>query len=144
EVEEFVAHSSPRPLTHSLVVGESGRGGEGETAYEALVDRLLASPAYGERWGQHWLDLARFAETDGFEHDYVRDKAWQYRDWVIDALNRDVPIDEFIQLQIAGDELRPDDPQAAIATGFLLAGPDMPALHLQDKRRHVALNEITS
>ena len=113
-------------------------------AYEHVVDRLLASPAYGERWAQHWLDLARFAETDGFEHDKVRPDAWRYRDWVIDALNRDMPLDEFIQLQIAGDELQPEDPQAAIATGFLLAGPDMPDINFQEERRHNALNEITA
>ena len=113
-------------------------------AYERLVDRLLASTAYGERWAQHWLDLARFAETDGFEHDKLRPEAWRYRDWVIDALNRDLPLDEFICLQIAGDELRPGDPQAAIATGFLIAGPDMPDLNLQEERRHNVLNAITA
>ena len=113
-------------------------------ADERVVDRLLASPAYGERWAQHWLDLARFAETDGFEHDKVRPDAWRYRDWLIDALNRDLPLDEFLQLQIAGDELRPGDPQAAIATGFLLAGPDMPDINLPEERRHMALNEITA
>jgi hypothetical protein len=113
-------------------------------AYEKLVDRLLASPAYGERWAQHWLDLARFAETDGFEHDFERPNAWRYRDWVIDALNRDLPFDEFARLQIAGDLLRPDDREAAIATGFLLCGPDMPDLNLQDERRHVVLNEMTA
>jgi hypothetical protein len=113
-------------------------------AYERLLERLLASPAYGERWAQHWLDLARFAETDGFEHDLVRPHAWRYRDWVIDALNRDLPFDEFVRLQIAGDELAPDDPAAAIATGFLLCGPDMPDINLQDERRHTVLNELTS
>jgi hypothetical protein len=117
---------------------------EGADAYQRLVDRLLASPAYGERWAQHWLDLARFAETDGFEHDLVRPNAWRYRDWVIEALNRDVPFDEFARLQIAGDELRPGDRDAMIATGFLLCGPDMPDLNLQDERRHVVLNEMTS
>lgn len=73
-------------------------------AYERLVDRLLASPGYGERWGQHWLDLARFAETDGYEHDLVRKEAWRYRDWVIAALNADMPYDEFVRRQVAGDE----------------------------------------
>ncbi len=71
-------------------------------------------------------------------------QAWRYRDWVIEALNDDLPSIEFIQLQIAGDELRPDDPQAAIATGFLLAGPDMPDINLKEERRHMVLNEITS
>lgn len=113
-------------------------------AYEKLLDRLLASPAYGERYAQHWLDLARFAETDGFEHDLVRPTAWKYRDWVIDALNRDLPYDEFVRLQIAGDELVPGDEAAAIATGFLLCGPDMPDINLQEERRHTVLNEMTS
>ena len=113
-------------------------------AYERVVDQLLASPAYGERYAQHWLDLARFAETDGFEHDLVRPNAWRYRDWVIDALNRDVPFDGFLRLQLAGDELRPGDPQSAVATGFLLCGPDMPDINLQDERRHLLLNEMTA
>lgn len=113
-------------------------------AYERMVDRLLASPAYGERYAQHWLDLARFAETDGFEHDLLRPNAWRYRDWVIEAINADMPYDEFLRWQIAGDLLRPGDPQAAIATGFLMCGPDMPDLNLQEERRHVVLNEITS
>ena len=113
-------------------------------AYERLVDELLASPAYGQRYAQHWLDLARFAETDGFEHDLLRPNAWRYRDWVIDALNRDLPYDEFLRQQLAGDELYPDDPQAAIATGFLLCGPDMPDINLQEERRHVVLNEMTA
>lgn len=119
-------------------------GDDSPLAYERLVDRLLASTAYGERWAQHWLDLARFAETDGFEHDKLRPDAWRYRDWVIDALNRDLPLDEFIRLQIAGDELRPGDTQAALATGFLIAGPDMPDLNLQEERRHNVLNEIAA
>ncbi|MBL9124837.1 MAG: DUF1553 domain-containing protein [Planctomycetaceae bacterium] len=117
---------------------------ESADAYERAVDRLLASPAYGERYAQHWLDLARFAETDGFEHDLVRPNAWRYRDWVIDALQRDLPFDEFLRLQLAGDLIRPADPEAAVATGFLLCGPDMPDINLQDERRHLLLNEMTS
>ncbi|MBL69891.1 MAG: hypothetical protein CMO74_15845 [Verrucomicrobiales bacterium] len=112
-------------------------------AYEKLVDRLLASPAYGEHWAQHWLDLARFAETDGFEHDKIRPNAWRYRDWVINALNADLPYNAFVQQQIAGDLLHPKDPQAAIATGFLLAGQDMPDINLLAERRHMILNEMT-
>jgi hypothetical protein len=112
-------------------------------AWERVVEGLLASPAYGEHWTQHWLDLARFAETDGFEHDLVRPDAWRYRDWVIEALNGDMRYDEFVQLQIAGDELRSNEAGAAVATGFLLAGPDMPDLNLQEERRHNALNEMT-
>ena len=111
--------------------------------YEATVDRLLASRAYAERWAQHWLDVARYADSDGYEHDIARPEAWRYRDWVIDALERDLPIDEFLRLQLAGDEFRPDDPQAVVATGFLLCGPDMPDLNRQDERRSMVLNEMT-
>ena len=117
---------------------------ESPTAYESLIDRLLASSAYGEHAAQHWLDLARFAETDGFEHDNVRPDAWRYRDWVIDAHNADMPYDQFIRLQIAGDLLEPDNESAAIATQFCVAGPDMPDINSQDERRHVLLNEMTS
>lgn len=113
-------------------------------AWDKVLDRLLASPAYGERWAQHWLDLARFAESDGFEFDKVRPEAWRYRDWVIEALNADMPYDEFVRLQLAGDELRPGDAGAAVATGFLLAGPDMPDLNLPEERRHNLLNEMTA
>ncbi len=113
-------------------------------AYRRLVDRLLASPRYGERWGQHWLDLARFAESDGYEHDKLRPNAWRYRDWVIGALASDLPYREFVALQLAGDQLRPNDPAAAIATGFTLAGPDMPDINLQAERRHMVLNDITA
>lgn len=110
-------------------------------AYERLVERLLASPAYGERAAQHWLDLARYADTDGFEHDKVRSDAWRYRDWVIDACNRDLPYDEFLRQQLAGDELAGGD---AVATMFCLAGPDMPDVNDQFERRHFRLNELTS
>jgi mono/diheme cytochrome c family protein len=92
-------------------------------AFERLVDRLLASPRYGERWGRHWLDVVRFAESNGFERDRLRPNFWRYRDYVIDALNRDLPYDKFIREQLAGDAIRPGDPQALIATGFLVAGP---------------------
>src|SRR6185436_1386771 len=107
-------------------------------ARERLVDRLLASPAYGERWGQYWLDLARFAETDGYEHDKVRSNAWRYRDWVIAALNADMPYDEFVRLQLVGDE-----GESAVATMFCLSGPDMPDINDQAERRHSLMNELT-
>ena len=113
-------------------------------AYERLVDQLLASHHYGEHWAQHWLDLARFAETDGFEHDKVRGDAWKYRDWVIDALNTDMPYDRFIALQLAADEIAPDDKQHLIATSFCLSGPDMPDINSQEERRHNVLNELTA
>ena len=91
--------------------------------YERLVDRLLASPAYGERWARHWLDVIRFGESQGFERDKLRTNAWRYRDWVISAWNEDLPYDEFARRQLAGDVLQPGDRAALIATGFLVAGP---------------------
>ncbi|MFO0889364.1 MAG: DUF1549 domain-containing protein [Isosphaeraceae bacterium] len=112
-------------------------------AYERLVDRLLASPQYGVRWAQHWLDLARYADTDGFEFDQARPNAWRYRDWVVSSLNRDLPYDRFVALQLAGDELEPDDPEAFIATGFNRCYPDMVDLNDQGLRRQNALNDIT-
>ncbi|HTN73842.1 MAG TPA: DUF1549 and DUF1553 domain-containing protein [Pirellulaceae bacterium] len=112
-------------------------------AYEQLVDALLASPQRGEHLAQHWLDLARFAETDGFEHDKTRAHAWKYRDWVVKAFNRDLPYREFVAQQIAGDELHPGDVQAGIATMFCLSGPDMPDINNQEQRRHDLLNELT-
>ena len=93
-----------------------------DAAYEKVVTRLLNSPHYGERWARHWLDVAHFGESDGFEYDRMRPHAWRYRDWVIGALNSDMPYDEFARLQIAGDVLRPGDEDAIIATGFLVAG----------------------
>ncbi len=111
---------------------------------KATLDRLLASPAYGERWAQHWLDLVRFAETDGFEHDLVRPEAWRYRDWVIRAFNDNLPYDRFLQWQLAGDELDPGHKESHIATGYLLAGPDMPDLNSQEERRHLYLNAMAT
>ncbi|MDE0263620.1 MAG: DUF1549 domain-containing protein [Bryobacterales bacterium] len=92
-------------------------------AYPKLVDRLLASPAYGERWGRHWLDVARFGESNGYEQNHLRDNAWPYRDWVIRSFNEDKPYNRMILEQLAGDQLAPDDRLAQAATGFLVAGP---------------------
>jgi hypothetical protein len=91
-------------------------------AYEKLVDKLLASPHYGERWARHWLDVVRYGETDGFERNSPRPNAYHYRDWVIRALNADMPYDEFARMQLAGDVLKPSDPDAVRATGFLTSG----------------------
>jgi hypothetical protein len=93
-------------------------------AYERLVDRLLQSPRFGERWAQHWLDVVRFAETDGFKLDKLRPNAWRYRDYVIRACNDDLPYDRFLRQQIAGDELEPNNPDALIATGFFRLPPE--------------------
>jgi hypothetical protein len=92
-------------------------------AYEHLVDRLLASPAYGERWGRHWLDVARYAETEGFEYDRHRPGAWRYRDWVIGAFNADRFYDQFIVEQLAGDEIDPSRHDLLTAAGFHRLGP---------------------
>ena len=92
-------------------------------AYEKLVSRMLDSPHYGERYAQHWLDIAHYADTHGFERDMRRPHAWHYRDYVIQAFNEDKPYDRFLQEQIAGDVLWPGQEEAVIATGFLAAGP---------------------
>jgi len=91
-------------------------------AYERLVDKLLSSPQYGVRWARHWLDIVRFGESNGFEYDEFRPHAWPYRDWVVSALNDDLPYDEFTRLQIAGDVIHPESLDANVATGFLAAG----------------------
>ena len=88
-------------------------------AYETLVDRLLASPRYGERWARHWLDLVRYADSDGYRIDDFRPNAWRYRDYVIQSFNDDKTYDRFVQEQLAGDELFPGDPAALTATGYL-------------------------
>jgi len=93
------------------------------SAYDDLVDRLLESPHYGERWARHWLDIVRFGESNGFEYDEPRNNFWPYRNWVIESLNQDMPYDEFVRQQLAGDILYPTDGLAITATGFLVAGP---------------------
>jgi hypothetical protein len=114
-------------------------------AYEKLVERLLASPHYGERWALRWLDVVRYADTNGFEVDAERPHAWRYRDYVVSAFNRDKPYDRFLMEQIAGDELWPGDHEALIATGFHRAGP----IHLvsgnqdEEMNRQEVLTEMT-
>lgn len=93
-------------------------------AWAKLVDRLLASPHYGERWGRHWLDLVRYSDSGGFEFDRDRANAWRYRDWVIDSLNADRPYDDFVRMQLAGDEIMPGTPEGMIATGYLRLGAE--------------------
>jgi hypothetical protein len=92
-------------------------------AYEKLVDRLLASPRYGERWGRHWLDAAHYGESHGYDKDKPRRNAWPYRDYVIGAFNDDKPYKRFVEEQLAGDVLFPGDPNATVALGFIAAGP---------------------
>ncbi|MCI0641391.1 MAG: DUF1553 domain-containing protein [Gemmataceae bacterium] len=92
-------------------------------AFEKLIDRLLASPRYGERWGRHWLDIIHYADTHGYDKDKRRLWAWLFRDWVIRAFNLDMPYRRFVRYQLAGDVIFPDDPDGIIATGFVVAGP---------------------
>jgi len=124
EVEAFLADRTP-------------------TAWEKVVDHYLASPAFGERWGRHWMDLARYADSNGYEFDEARPDAWRYRDYVVRSLNADKPYNRFIEEQLAGDEIAPNDPDALIATGFNLLGPDMTDAADQAARRQNTLNDMT-
>src|SRR5438067_7506502 len=99
EIDAFVADRSP-------------------DAWEKLVDRLLASPHYGEQWGHHWLDVVRFAESDGYEYDTHRPDGWRYRDYVVQSLNSDKPYNQFVTEQLAGDEIKPNDDLYLTASGF--------------------------
>ncbi|MEP7338788.1 MAG: DUF1549 and DUF1553 domain-containing protein [Acidobacteriota bacterium] len=105
-------------------------------AYEKVVRRLLDSPRYGERWTQHWLDVVRFGETNGFELDQEREQAWRYRDYVVNSLNADKPYDRFLIEQLAGDEVDPVSFEMRVATGFLRAGPQ----HVVAGNQDVAVN----
>jgi hypothetical protein len=106
----------------SLGVPEGQKGTVSKAAWSALIDRLLVRPEYGERWARHWMDIARFAESFGYEQDYDRPNAYHYRDFLIRAFNQDMPFDQMVRWQIAGDELAPENPLAWMATGFLGAG----------------------
>ena len=105
-------------------------------AYERTVDRVLANPHYGERLGRRWLDLARFAESHGFEHDYDRASAFHYRDFVVQALNEGMPYDQFVRWQIAGDEIAPNDRLAMMATGYLAAGVHSTQITKNEVEKH--------
>jgi hypothetical protein len=112
-------------------------------AYERLADRLLTSPLYGERWARHWLDLVRYAESDGYKQDAYRPEAWRYRDYVIRSLNADKPYSQFVLEQLAGDEIAPDNPDALFATAYLRMG--IYEYNQRDVRTHWAniLNDLT-
>jgi hypothetical protein len=113
-------------------------------AYEKVVDRLLASPGYGERWGRHWLDIARYADSNGFKADETRPNIWRYRDYVIKAFNDDKPYDRFVREQIAGDELFPGDPEALVAMGFNRNWTDETNAAGLVIRRQETLDDITN
>ncbi len=125
EVESFAADSS-------------------DDAYERLVDRYLASPHYGERWGRYWLDLVRYADTAGYKSDEDRPLAYRYRDYVVRAFNENLPYDRFVAEQLAGDELEPANEQAVVATGYLRLWPDESNASDVQKARQDALNDITA
>jgi len=126
-----------------------------DSTYGKLIDRLLASKHYGERWGQHWLDVARYADTAGFSNDFERSNAWRYRDYVIRSFNQDKPFDQFIMEQLAGDEILESDdpelkskfrhvrpPELTIATGFLRMGPWGTAMVPQEVARQMYLDDV--
>jgi hypothetical protein len=118
-------------------------------AYERLVDRLLASPRYGERWARHWLDVARYADSEGYRFDRDRKHSWPYRDFVIRALNDDLPFDTFVRWQLAGDEVEPSNPLAVAATGFLTCGPlqekqSSDSKKNQERNRYDELDDMVS
>jgi len=98
-------------------------GNQDQNAYPALIDRLLASPRYGERWGRHWLDVVRFGESKGYERNVVIDNAWPFRDYVIRSLNEDKPFDQLIREHLAGDVIGKDKPEVEIGSAFLVSGP---------------------
>ncbi len=112
-------------------------------AFAKVVDRLLAMPQYGERWARHWLDLARYAESEGFKADETRPNVWRYRDYVINAFNSDKPYDRFVREQLAGDELWPRDPEARIATAFNRHYPDESNARNLLQRRQEILDDVT-
>lgn len=114
-------------------------------AYEKLIERLLSSPRYGEKYGQHWLDVVRYADSSGFSNDYTRANAWRYRDYVIRSFNEDKPYDEFIREQIAGDEMEGDDPEHLIAVGFLRMGPwEHTGMSVAAVTRQMFLDDVTN
>ena len=115
---------------------------DAKKAWAELIDRLLESDHYGERQAQHWLDVVRYADTAGFSNDYERSNAWRYRDYVVRSFNKDKPFNEFVLEQLAGDELRPDDPEALIATGLLRMGPWGTAMIPKPEARQIYLDDL--
>ncbi len=146
------------PPTPAEIAGfEAASAADAEQAWSALIDRLLASPHYGERWGQHWLDVVRYADTGGYSNDYERSNAWRYRDYVIRAFNEDKPYDRFVLEQLAGDELAdlslrergapegyysPQEAEWVVATGFLRMGPWDDAMVKAPEARQMYLDDV--
>ncbi len=125
EIDAFLKDDSPR-------------------AFEKVIDRLLASPHYGEEWGRHWLDVARYADSSGFANDYERGNAWRYRDYVVRSFNADKPYDQFIREQIAGDEIDPSNLETLVAVGFLRGGPwELTGMEVPKVARQRFLDDVT-
>ncbi len=121
----------------------SGRLTNSRDAWSELVEELLASPHYGERWARHWLDVARYADSNGMEGDDDRPNAYHYRDFVISALNEDMPCDQFMRWQLAGDEIAPDKPEAIAATGFIVAGTStIVTIPMEEEKQRIRANEL--
>ena len=118
---------------------------DGDEAFEKVIDRLLASPHYGEQWGRHWLDVARYADSGGFSNDYMRPNAWRYRDYVIRSFNNDKPYNRFVMEQLAGDEIDSEDPELLVATGFLRMGPwEHTGMSVAAETRQFYLDDVTN
>ncbi|CAN5896042.1 PSD1 and planctomycete cytochrome C domain-containing protein [soil metagenome] len=127
EVEAFLDDPAPNP-----------------EAFDKVIDRLLDSPRYGERWGRHWLDVVRYADTSGYSNDFARPHAWRYRDYVIRSFNTDKPYDRFLLEQLAGDEIDPEDPELAVAVGFLRMGPwEHTGMSVAAETRQLFLDDVT-
>ena len=106
-------------------------------AYEKLLDRLLASPRYGEKWGRHWLDLVRYGDTSGFEQDPYNLEAWRFRDWVVKSFNEDKPYDRFVKEQLAADEIWPESAEACTGTGYYCVGPNRDMLFKVEEQNRI-------
>ena len=118
---------------------------EDKEAFQDVVERLLASPHYGERMAQHWLDVVRYADSSGFANDFERGNAWRYRDYVIRAFQDDKPYDRFVREQIAGDEISPEDPEHLVAVGFLRQGPwELTSMEVPRVARQRFLDDVTN
>jgi hypothetical protein len=115
-----------------------------EQAFARVIERLLASPHYGEQWGRHWLDVVRYADSSGYANDYERGNAWRYRDYVVRAFNQDRPYDRFVREQIAGDEIDPHNPEMLVAAGFLRMGPwELTGMEVPRLARQRFLDDVT-
>lgn len=133
------------PPTEAEIAAFVADGATDEVAFGKVVDRLLASPHYGERMAQHWLDVVRYADSAGFANDYARGNAWRYRDYVVRAFNADKPYGQFVREQVAGDEIDPGDPEKLIASGYLRMGPwELTAMEVPKVARQRFLDDVTN